>query len=304
MNRSALLPAIGLFLLIGASYAPTRRRGLSGLGADGDEDGDGEGIRVTDIPEAGEPMVDKIRRRQGLPPLLPERSESAEVIDLESSKKKLTPYKYGVLITALERKAQNLPLSKAQQQLIDEAMESSRKDPFPESRSVYRAEPEEAPAPEEPKEEKPKPSKKAKVSAPRPARAKAVIPVPVPPPEVPQESAPSFPVPERKEPKTPKIPERPRPPRKAIPSTVKKNDLIEVQKRRHAARKLYGTFVLSTQGADSMMRVARRTNVEESKVIADSLYATARVALDKARELDSNYIEAQCSRPEGVPCPD
>jgi hypothetical protein len=25
--------------------------------------------------------------------------------------------------------------------------------------------------------------------------------------------------------------------------------------------------------------------------------------LKKARELDLNYIEAQCSRPEGVPCP-
>jgi hypothetical protein len=305
MNRSAVLPALGLFLLIGAAYAPTRRRGLFGLGEEGDED---EGIRVTDIPDANEDMINKIRRRQGLPPLFPEvlpaEAESAEVIDLESSKKKLTPYKYGVLITALERKAQNLPLSKAQQKLIDEAMESSRQDPFPESRSVYRAEPEEAPAPESPKGKQPKTSKKAKESDPKVVRAKPAIPAPVPVPPTERTISPEQQAAMAREaPKTPKVQEPPRAPRKAIPATVKKNDLIEVQKRRHAARKLYGTFVLSTQGADSMMRVSKRTNVEESKVIADSLYATARVALNKARELDSNYIEAQCSRPEGVPCP-
>lgn len=300
MNRSAVLPALGLFLLIGSAYVRTRRRGLDGLGADGDED---EGIRVTDIPDAGEDMIDKIRRRQGLAPLrpeaLPKEAESAEVIDLESSKEKLSKYKFSVLMTAMQRKADNLPLNKEQQKLYDEALESSRRDPFPTGPTVYRAEVEAEEAPKPAKEKKAKAPKKAK-----PAGSKPAVPAPVPVP--PREQAPSAAkeaAMEREAPKTPKVVEPPVAPRRALPPKVTKNDLIEVQKRRHAARKLYGTFVLSTQGADSMMRVSRKTNVEESRLIAESLYGVARAALKKARELDLNYIESQCSRPEGVPCP-
>lgn len=301
MNRSAFLPAVGLFLLIGAAYAPTRRRGFDGLGADEDEP-DEDAIRVTDIPDAPEPMVEKVRRRQGLPPLrpepLPEESESVEVIDLESAKKGLTPYKMGVLLVAMERKAQGLPLSKNQQKLYDDALAASRRDPFP---TVYRAEPEPQVEPEiVPSAPKEKSKKKVKAAGSKPT---VPAPVPVPPMEERAPSAAREAAMEREAPKTPKVVEPAIPPRRAIPVKVTKNDLIAVQQRRHAARKLYGTFVLSTQGADSMIRVARKTNVEESKAIADSLYSVARVALRKARELDANYIEAQCSRPEGVPCP-
>jgi len=290
MNRSAVLPALGLFLLIGAAYAPTRRRGLFGLGEEGDED---EGIRVTDIPDAGESMFEKIRRRQGLPPIdpeaLPAEAESAEVIEIQRPEKK-SKARLAVEKEIVRRIEVGLPLTKSQQKVLDEEREAAASGaPSIVAPVVVQPIPA-APAPK---------ALKRKVAGRSPA---IPDPVPVPPTErtiSPEQQAAMA----REAPKTPKVQEPPRAPRKAIPATVKKNDLIEVQKRRHAARKLYGTFVLSTQGADSMMRVARKTSVEESKLIAESLYGIARAALKKARELDLNYIEAQCSRPEGVPCP-
>jgi hypothetical protein len=290
MNRSAVLPALGLFLLIGAAYAPTRRRGLFGLGEEGDED---EGIRVTDIPDAGESMFEKIRRRQGLPPIdpeaLPAEAESAEVIEIQRPEKK-SKARLAVEKEIVRRIEVGLPLTKAQQKIFEEERAASASG----APSIV------APVVVQPIPAAPAP----KASKRKMAGSKPAVPAPVPVP--PREQAPSAAreaAMEREAPKTPKVVEPPVAPRRVLPPKVTKNDLIEVQKRRHAARKLYGTFVLSTQGADSMMRVSRKTNVEESRLIAESLYGVARAALKKARELDLNYIESQCSRPEGVPCP-
>lgn len=289
MNRSAFLPAVGLFLLIGAAYAPTRRRGFAGLGADEDE-ADDEGIRVTDIPEAGETMFEKIRRRQGIPvpppEELPEESESAEVIEIEPERPaKKSRARLAVEKEIIRRIEVGQPLTKAQQKIFDEERMAAASAPI-------------VPVVVEPAAQ-PKSTARRKMAGSKPA---VPAPVPVPPQERSEPEPQRAPV-VREAPKTPKVAEPAIAPRRNIPVKVTKNDLIEVQKRRHAARKLYGTFVLSTQGADSMIRVARKANIEESKAIADSLYSVARVALRKARELDANYIEAQCSRPEGVPCP-
>lgn len=295
MNRSAVLPALGLFLLIGAAYAPTRRRGFSGLGADGDEDED-EGVRVTDIPDAGESMFEKIRRKQGIPipppEALPEEAESAEVIEVERPSKK-SKARLAVEKEIVRRIEVGLPLTKAQQKIFEEERAASASGAPSMIVSVVQPEP-----------STPAPAPAPRASKRKMAGSKPAIPAPVPVP--PREQAPSAAreaAMEREAPKTPKVVEPPVAPRRVLPPKVTKNDLIEVQKRRHAARKLYGTFVLSTQGADSMMRVSRKTNVEESRLIAESLYGVARAALKKARELDLNYIESQCSRPEGVPCP-
>jgi hypothetical protein len=130
------------------------------------------------------------------------------------------------------------------------------------------------------------------------------------PQEAPQEAAERAP---RKKQKFPvqraarPAPEPPAPPLRKIPKAEAippGANLIAAQKRRSAARKFYGTFVLASQSAMSMAKVAGSGGISAQYAtrMEASMRENARTALTTARELDPGYVRQQCARTGAVPC--
>lgn len=79
------------------------------------------------------------------------------------------------------------------------------------------------------------------------------------------------------------------------PRGAVRRHVVRVQKGRHAARKLYGSAVLTAQAAGSMRKLALDMQSRSIAQEAVSLQRTSRRLLDRAMRLDPGFVQKKIS---------